>query len=75
MINPVHKNPFELEHAEAELDFWRDFVDWWEAKHGLPIEPRAIEALANAEKRYRAASKRLGAVNPAYPPEITIVFK
>ena len=63
MIDPVQKNQFELEQAEAELNFWRDFVDWYEAKHAQPIEPRALEALANAEKRYRAARKLLGTVN------------
>ena len=62
MIDPVHKDPFELEQAEAELNFWRDFVDWWKDKHGQPIEPRTLEALANAEKRYRAARKLLGTV-------------
>ena len=47
----------ELDQAESEVDFWRDFVHWWETKHGQPTEPRTLEALANAEKRYRAAKK------------------
>ena len=53
----------ELAQAESEVNFWRDFIYWWEAKHGQPIEPRSLEALAAAEKRYRAAIKLLGAVN------------
>ena len=53
----------ELAQAESEVNFWRDFVNWWEAKHGQPIEPRTLEALAAAEKRYRAARKLLGTVN------------
>ena len=59
----MDNDAFELEQAEAELNFWRDFVDWWEAKHGQPIEPRILVALANAEKRYRAAKKLLGTDN------------
>ena len=53
----------ELAQAESEVKFWRDFVQWWEAKHGQSIEPRTLEALANAEKRYRAAREQLGTVN------------
>ena len=53
----------ELAQAESEVNFWRDFVQWWEAKHGQSIEPRTLEALANAEKRYRAARKLFGTVN------------
>jgi hypothetical protein len=53
----MNESNSELAQAESEVNFWRDFIYWWEAKHGQPIEPRSLEALAAAEKRYRAARK------------------
>lgn len=54
----MNKFESELAQAESEVSFWRDFIHWWETKYGQPIEPRTLEALANAEKRYRAAKKQ-----------------
>ena len=55
----MSQTPSELKLAEAELEFWRDFAQWWTAKHGEPVEPRVHEALTNAETRYSIA-KSLG---------------
>ena len=44
---------FELETIEAELEFWRDYIHWWENKCGRPAEKRMLETLAIAEQRYQ----------------------
>lgn len=48
---------FELEYENAwmELSFWRDFAVWWSEKHSKATEPRIVEALENAERRYAEA--------------------
>ena len=53
----------ELTNAESEVNFWRDFAYWWEAKHGEPLEPRILEAITNAEKRYSDVAARLGIID------------
>ena len=45
----------ELEKAWGELSFWRDFAVWWKAERGGAPEPRILEALAEAERRYEQA--------------------
>ena len=50
----------ELEIAWGELSFWRDFAVWWKAERGGAPEPRILEALDEAEKRYeQARGKRI----------------
>ena len=54
-----HLEP-ELEKAWEELSFWRDFAVWWKAERGNTAEPRILEALDEAEKRYeQARGKRI----------------
>jgi hypothetical protein len=49
----------ELEVAWQELSFWRDFAIWWNTERSDPSEPRILEVLENAERRYaRALSLR-----------------
>ena len=45
----------ELEKAWGELSFWRDFAVWWKAERGNAPEPRILEALYEAERRYEQA--------------------
>ena len=45
----------EFEKAWEELSFWRDFAIWWTAERGNAPEPRILEALDEAEKRYENA--------------------
>ena len=45
----------ELEKAWEELSFWRDFALWWKSERGNTPEPRILEALDEAEKRYENA--------------------
>ena len=45
----------ELEIAWGERPFWRDFAVWWETERGGAPEPRILEALDEAEKRYEQA--------------------
>jgi hypothetical protein len=42
----------ELERAKAEWVFWRDYAAWWAAERSNLSEPRILEALDNAERRY-----------------------
>lgn len=51
-----HLNP-ELEKAWEELAFWRDFAVWWNAQHRSSPEPRILEALELAERRYTEATQ------------------
>ena len=51
-----HLDP-ELEKAWEELAFWRDFAVWWNTEHRSVPEPRILEALELAEKRYSEASQ------------------
>ena len=45
----------ELEIAWEELSFWRDLAVWWKAERGNRPEPRILEALDEAERRYEQA--------------------
>jgi hypothetical protein len=45
----------ELELAWEEVSFWEDFVIWWNAEHHRLPEPRILEALENAWRRYERA--------------------
>jgi hypothetical protein len=45
------------EQLLEEIAFWRDFISWWEHKHARPVEPRAREALEDARRRYRSATR------------------
>jgi hypothetical protein len=47
----------ELAQAWEELAFWRDFAVWWNAEQRSAPEPRIIEALELAERRYAAATQ------------------
>ena len=49
----MSRNNSELEMIEAELEFWRDYIHWWDDKCGRPAEKRMLETLAIAEQRYR----------------------
>jgi hypothetical protein len=39
------------EQTAQEIEFWRDYIRWWQAKTGEPVAARVIEALAAAESR------------------------
>jgi hypothetical protein len=45
----------ELELAVAELAFWLDFAKWWRTRHDSSEDPRIIEVLEHAERRYAEA--------------------
>jgi hypothetical protein len=45
----------EFEKAWEELSFWRDFALWWKSERGNAPEPRILEALDEAERRYEKA--------------------
>ena len=45
----------ELEIAWGELLFWRDYAVWWKSERGNAPEPRILEALCEAERRYEKA--------------------
>ena len=45
----------ELAMAWEEVSFWQDFVLWWNAEHNRLPEPRILEALENAWRRYEYA--------------------
>ena len=47
----------ELENAWMELAFWRDFAVWWSAEHPDSPEPRIVEVLEHAERRYTEAKQ------------------
>lgn len=36
-----------------EIEFWRRFIGWWEARYGTPPPKRVYDALAYAEQRAR----------------------
>jgi hypothetical protein len=57
-----HLEP-ELEKAWEELSFWRDFAVWWKAERGNTAEPRILEALDEAERRYEQARDHTSAKN------------
>ncbi len=51
----MSSNKLEFELAWEEVAFWQDFVIRWKAElHVLP-EPRVLEALENAWRRYEQA--------------------
>jgi hypothetical protein len=55
----MSQKKLELELAWEEVSFWQDFVIRWKAEHqGLP-EPRVMEALENAWRRYEKALQLL----------------
>jgi hypothetical protein len=45
----------ELAVAWEEVSFWQDFVLWWNDEHNRLPEPRIVEALENAWRRYEKA--------------------
>ena len=49
----------ELELAVAELSFWLDFARWWRTRHCDEEEPRILEILEFAEKRYANAAREV----------------
>lgn len=51
----MSKIELELEVAWEEVSFWQDFVMWWNAEHHKLPEPRIVEALENAWRRYEKA--------------------
>lgn len=48
----------ETELAWEEVCFWQDFVTTWIAENHESPEPRALEALENAWRRYESALQR-----------------
>ena len=55
----MSQNKLELDLAWEEVSFWQDFVISWKAEHQKLPEPRALEALENAWRRYEKALQRL----------------
>lgn len=47
------------EQLALEVEFWRDFIQWWEHKHGRPAGKRTLEALNDAEMRYSAMGQQI----------------
>ena len=45
------------EQLLEEIDFWLDFIRWWEQKHGRPAQRRAREALEDAQRRYLSVTE------------------
>ena len=45
------------EQLTEEIEFWREFIHWWEQERGCPAGQRALQALAAAEQRYEALMK------------------
>ena len=45
----------EIELAWQELSFWRDYAVWWNRERSDLSEPRVLELLGNAERRYARA--------------------
>ena len=39
-----------------EIEFWRRFIGWWEARYGTQPPKRVYDALAYAEQRARDAA-------------------
>jgi hypothetical protein len=58
----------ELELAVAELAFWLDFAKWWRTRHDSSEDPRIIEVLEHAERRY-AEAEALCQKAPPYESE------
>lgn len=55
------QSPDEL---AQEVEFWREFITWWERKHARPATSRAVEALVAAEARYYEAVRGRGSWRP-----------
>ena len=53
----------ERDKAWEELSFWRDFAVWWSAERSNSPEPRILEALENAERRYERVLSGTGNLN------------
>jgi hypothetical protein len=57
------------EQVAQEIEFWRDFIHWWEHKYGHPAGARVLAALAAAESRYNTAAhgrqSEQGSTSPA----------
>jgi hypothetical protein len=51
------------EKLMSEVQFWRDFIEWWKNKHKQPAPERMLAALADVETRYWRAST-------AHPPQL-----
>lgn len=43
------------EQSMSEVQFWRDFIEWWTSKNKRPAPERMLAALADAEARHRSA--------------------
>lgn len=48
----------EIAAAWEEVSFWQDYMKWWKAEHNELPEPRVLEALENAWRRYERALQR-----------------
>jgi hypothetical protein len=55
----MSQNKLELELAWEEVSFWQDFVIKWKAEHQALPEPRIMEALEAAWRRYERALQLL----------------
>jgi hypothetical protein len=55
----MSQNKIELDVAWEEVSFWQDYVIRWKAEHHRLPEPRIMEALENAWRRYERALQRL----------------
>ena len=53
------QNKLELELAWEEVSLWQDYVIRWKAEHHRLPEPRIMEALDNAWRRYEMALQLL----------------
>jgi hypothetical protein len=51
----MSQNNLELELAWEEVSFWQDFVIKCKTEHDKLPEPRVLEALENAWRRYEQA--------------------
>lgn len=56
----MYQNKLELDLAWEEVTFWQDFVVRFKGEHPtLAPEPRVLEALENAWRRYERALQLL----------------
>ena len=55
----MSQNKLEIELAWEEVSFWQDFVIECKAEHDKLPEPRVLEALENAWRRYERALQLL----------------
>ncbi len=45
----------EIAAAWEEVSFWQDYMKWWKTEHNQLPEPRVLEALETAWRRYERA--------------------